>query len=69
MDGKIRPRDDRVGEKQKKGTIMGAWDHTSFGNDDACDWGGDLRDHDDLSLVEETMKAEMGGWSSGVMER
>ena len=34
---------------------MGAWDHTTFGNDDACDWGGDLRSHDDLSFVEETL--------------
>jgi septation ring formation regulator EzrA len=34
---------------------MGAWDHTTFGNDDACDWGGDLRSCEDLSLVEETL--------------
>ncbi len=34
---------------------MGAWDHTTFGNDDACDWGGDLRAHADLSFVEETL--------------
>ena len=34
---------------------MGAWDHTTFGNDDACDWGGDLRSHEDLSFVEETL--------------
>jgi hypothetical protein len=34
---------------------MGAWDHTTFGNDDACDWGGDLRSRDDLSFVEETL--------------
>jgi len=36
---------------------MGAWDHTSFGNDDACDWGGDLRSHNDLSFVEATLDA------------
>lgn len=34
---------------------MGAWDHTTFGNDNACDWGGDLRSHEDLSFVEETL--------------
>jgi len=34
---------------------MGAWDHTTFGNDDACDWEGDLRSHQDLSFVEETL--------------
>jgi hypothetical protein len=34
---------------------MGAWDHTTFGNDDACDWGGDLRSCEDLSFVEETL--------------
>ncbi len=34
---------------------MGAWDHTTFGNDDACDWGGDLRACEDLSFVEETL--------------
>lgn len=34
---------------------MGAWDHTTFGNDDACDWGGDLRSCEDLSLVEQTL--------------
>ena len=36
---------------------MGAWDHTTFGNDDACDWGGDLRSSEDLSFVEETLDA------------
>jgi hypothetical protein len=34
---------------------MGAWDHTIFGNDDACDWGSDLCSHEDLSFVEETL--------------
>lgn len=34
---------------------MGAWDHTTFGNDDACDWGGDLSEHEDLSFVHETL--------------
>jgi Domain of unknown function (DUF4259) len=38
-----------------KGNIMGAWDHTTFGNDDACDWGGDLRSHEELSFIEETL--------------
>ena len=36
---------------------MGAWDHTTFGNDDACDWGGDLSASEDLSFVEETLDA------------
>lgn len=42
---------------------MGAWDHTTFGNDDACDWGGDLRSHEDLSFLEETLDrvVEVGG--------
>lgn len=34
---------------------MGAWDHTTFGNDDACDWVGALRSHEDLSFVEQTL--------------
>ena len=34
---------------------MGAWDHTTFGNDDACDWGGDLSTAEDLSFVEDTL--------------
>ena len=34
---------------------MGAWDHTTFGNDYACDWGGDLRSLEDLSFIEETL--------------
>jgi hypothetical protein len=34
---------------------MGAWDHSTFGNDDACDWGGDLHSHEDLSFIEETL--------------
>jgi hypothetical protein len=36
---------------------MGAWDHTTFGNDDACDWVGDLCSCEDLSFVEETLGA------------
>jgi hypothetical protein len=35
---------------------MGAWDHTAFGNDDACDWGSDLSAQDDLSFVEEALE-------------
>ncbi len=31
---------------------MGAWSHESFGNDDACDWVGDLVEGDDLVPVE-----------------
>jgi hypothetical protein len=38
---------------------MGAWDHTAFGNDDACDWGGDLCSHADVSFVEETLDKVM----------
>jgi hypothetical protein len=34
---------------------MGAWDHTTFGNDDACDWGSNLHSYKDLSFVEETL--------------
>ena len=34
---------------------MGAWDHTAFGNDNACDWGADLHSTDDLALIEETL--------------
>ncbi|WP_034292316.1 DUF4259 domain-containing protein [Herbaspirillum sp. RV1423] len=36
---------------------MGAWSHESFGNDDACDFGSDLQDADDLSMVEEALDA------------
>ncbi len=39
---------------------MGAWDYTTFGNDDACDWGGDLRSHDDLSFIEDTLDRVIG---------
>lgn len=35
---------------------MGAWDHTSFGNDDAVDWADELEQRDDLSLIEETLQ-------------
>ena len=38
---------------------MGAWDHTTFGNDDACDWGGNLQSYEDLSFVEETFDKVM----------
>ncbi|MGV3772086.1 MAG: DUF4259 domain-containing protein [Verrucomicrobiales bacterium] len=34
---------------------MGAWDHTSFGNDEACDWAYELEDCADLSFVEQTL--------------
>jgi hypothetical protein len=43
------------GSSNEEKNIMGAWDHTTFGNDDACDWGGDLRSCEDLSFVEETL--------------
>ena len=41
--------------------ITGAWDHTTFGNDDACDWGADLQSTDDLSLIEETLDTAING--------
>jgi hypothetical protein len=41
--------------------ILGAWDHTTFGNDDACDWGDDLRSADDLSFIEETLDLVING--------
>src|SRR5262245_59144166 len=31
---------------------MGAWDATSFGNDDAGDWAWELEESDDLSVIE-----------------
>jgi hypothetical protein len=34
---------------------MGAWDHTTFGNDGACDWAGSLSAYEDLSFVEDTL--------------
>lgn len=34
---------------------MGAWSHESFGNDDACDWAGQLAQEDDFSLIESTL--------------
>ncbi len=34
---------------------MGAWDHTIFGNDTACDWIYDVEESDDLSVIEETI--------------
>lgn len=34
---------------------MGVWDHTTFGNDDACDWAGELQSYQDLSFVSETL--------------
>src|SRR5271154_6614721 len=36
---------------------MGAWSHESFGNDDACDWAGELAETDDLELIEATLDA------------
>jgi hypothetical protein len=35
---------------------MGAWAIDSFGNDDALDWLGDLEEHSDLRLVEQTIQ-------------
>ena len=35
---------------------MGAWDHTPFGNDDACDWAGDLRSYEGLAFIAETLE-------------
>ncbi len=34
---------------------MGAWDHTAFGNDDACDWADELQGCQDLSLINVTL--------------
>jgi hypothetical protein len=39
---------------------MGAWDATSFGNDAACDWLGDLENYEDLSFVQEALQAVLG---------
>lgn len=36
---------------------MGAWSHESFGNDDACDWAGELAETGDLELVAATLDA------------
>jgi hypothetical protein len=36
---------------------MGAWSHESFGNDDACDWAGDLQEGDDLAPVDAAFDA------------
>jgi hypothetical protein len=36
---------------------MGTWSHESFGNDDACDWVAELKEHDDFSFVESTIDA------------
>src|SRR3954470_20115642 len=41
--------------------ITGAWDHTTFGNDDACDWGADLHTTDDISLIEDTFDTVLNG--------
>lgn len=42
---------------------MGAWDSDPFGNDSACDWIYQLETVNDLSLIENTLKAviEVGG--------
>jgi len=34
---------------------MGAWSHESFGNDDACDWGHELAETNDLSVIESAL--------------
>ena len=34
---------------------MGVWDHSTFGNDDACDWAGDLQGYQDLTLIKDTL--------------
>jgi Domain of unknown function (DUF4259) len=36
---------------------MGTWSYESFGNDEACDWSFELKEVDDLSLVEATLDA------------
>ena len=34
---------------------MGAWDHTIFGNDTACDWKYEVEESDDLTVIEQTI--------------
>jgi len=43
---------------------MGTWSHEPFGNDTACDWGYDLVESDDLSLIEQAITSvlETGGY-------
>ena len=36
---------------------MGAWSHESFGNDDACDFGAELAESEDLSAIENALDA------------
>jgi hypothetical protein len=36
---------------------MGAWDTTSFGNDTALDWVGELEECEDLSCIEDAIDA------------
>jgi hypothetical protein len=36
---------------------MGAWSHEPFGNDAACDWGYDLVESEDLSVIERAISA------------
>ena len=36
---------------------MGAWSHESFGNDDACDFGAEIAESEDLSTLESALDA------------
>jgi hypothetical protein len=36
---------------------MRTWSHESFGNDDECDWAGDLVESDDLGSITSTLDA------------
>ncbi len=35
--------------------MMGAWDYMIFGSEDVRRWAGELRSHDDLSFIEQTL--------------
>ncbi len=40
---------------------MGAWDYMVFGSGDARGWASELRSHDDLSFIEQTLVRAIAG--------
>jgi hypothetical protein len=40
---------------KQEGVKMGAWSHTPFGNDDACDWVYELEKSTDLQYIEKSI--------------
>jgi hypothetical protein len=53
----LRAAAERVIVSQTEGGVMGTWDTGAFDNDTACDWGWDLEESTDLSLLAATVQS------------